>query len=268
MVLGKCLLATLALAPTLGVADISPMHDATLYNSGALGPIPNQTYVSSDLVSPIFQVNRWVEDAVDVSRSFIFLTSYEPGQAYSVLMFNSSDLSLVYSDSTPRNRTNARVQTYRGQNFLTFWEGYFSAAAGHGQGHCLFFDNNYRLVYNISTITTATLADAHECQITDDGTVIITTYIPTPYDLTPVGGPADGLLLDSSFEEIDLGTMHSVFTWRASHHFNITDTFGAYDGASDGWDFFHINSIQKVIASKQCLPRYSDSFSRLGQIIL
>lgn len=247
MMLGLSLLATLALAPALGVADIAPMRDATLYNSGALGVIPNQTYVSSDLVSPIFQVNRWVEGEVDTDREFIFVTAFEPGNGYATMMFNSSDLSLVYSNNTPHNRTNARIQTYKGQNYLVYWQGYFSEAAGHGQGNCLFFDNNYRLVYNISTIATTTMADAHECQMTDDGTVIITTYIPTTYDLTAVGGPVDGLLLDSSFEEINLETMTSVFTWRASHHFNVTDTFGVYDASPEGWDFFHINSIQKVI---------------------
>jgi Arylsulfotransferase (ASST) len=51
---------------------------------------------------------------------------------------------------------------------------------------------------------------------------LITAYERKPWDLSAIGGPRNGTLLDSVFQEIDIATGKEVFTWRASEHFAIT----------------------------------------------
>lgn len=42
----------------------------------------------------------------------------------------------------------------------------------------------------------------HEFQITTDNTALITIYEPIVTDLSSIGGPSEGYLLDSIFQEI------------------------------------------------------------------
>lgn len=142
---------------------------------------------------------------------------------------------------------------FNGEPYFTFWAG--RDHRGHGLGHCLLYDSSYHQVYNISTKMINTLADSHECQLTDDGTALITAYEKIPFDMSnaPGGGPEDGVLLDSIFEEIDIATGELKFLWRASKHFDLNETevfWGGNDyGAPTeevGWDNFHINSLQKT----------------------
>ena len=242
---------TALLLPCLTAADMPLLHDYVGYNSLKYGIVPNQSYVTADFVSPLFQVNVWDKEKVDTTLPYLFLAMNQSKQLWSPMIFDSSDLSLVYADPKWEVAMDTRIQKYNNVSYLTYWAGTFTDAGGHGEGHCFFLDDKYELAFNISTknLPAGVMTDMHECQMTDDGTVIITAYIPTKYDLTAVGGPADGLLLDSAFEEIDMATMESRFVWRASEHFSITDTYIPYLDSPSGWDFFHINSIQKVLKS-------------------
>ena len=49
-------------------------------------------------------------------------------------------------------------------------------------------------------------ADQHDFVITPRGTALFWVYDPVPYDLTPLGGPADGVLHDGVIQEIDIAT--------------------------------------------------------------
>jgi len=88
--------------------------------------------------------------------------------------------------------------------------------------------------------------------MTANDTVLITVYKSVSnYDLTPLGGPSNGTLLDSGFQEIDIATNTSLFTWWASEHFNLSDSYAPYaeylkNPNPRGIDFFHLNSIQKI----------------------
>lgn len=79
----------------------------------------------------------------------------------------------------------------------------------------------------------------------------MTIYYPQPADLTSFGGPEDGWLLDSIFQEVDLETGELIFEWRASHHIPIESTMRSTldtdEGLSpsSGFDYFHMNSIEK-----------------------
>lgn len=54
-----------ALLIRAALADVPLSTDAEAYNAGALGVIPNQTFRSSPIIAPIFQVTTLVRDAID-----------------------------------------------------------------------------------------------------------------------------------------------------------------------------------------------------------
>lgn len=103
----------------------------------------------------------------------------------------------------------------------------------------------------MKTIDQSLEGDIHEFHITPDDTALMTVYYPSPADLTSVGGPQDGWLLDSIFQEIDVESGELIFEWHASHHITVDSTMrtamGSDDGTtpSSGLDYFHINSIDK-----------------------
>lgn len=103
-------------------------------------------------------------------------------------------------------------------------------------------------------LTIALPTDQHEQYLTDRNTLVVTAYNATPYDLTPVGGPENGWLLDSLVYEIDIKTNEVLFKWRSSDHpeaIPLNGTYIPFGGSSgDGtnitqaFDYFHHNAIQ------------------------
>lgn len=228
------------------LADVPWYTDAEAYNAGALGDAPNQTFHSSPIVAPVFLVNSLNTKEID-SAPYLFLDWRFDGAA-SPMMFRADDLSLVYAGQQYPQTKNSRVQKIRGERLLTFWEG--TEETRYGNGRCLAFDKEYNLRYSVTPVglTSGALTDLHECQETDDDTVLISIYEPVPFDLTPVGGPADGMLMDCLFQEIDPRTNKLIFEWRASEHNSLADTASTVEQNTlpAGFDFYHLNSVAKV----------------------
>lgn len=231
------------------------LYDYDGYNNGSYGSTPNRTYVSSDLKSPLWQINTWKPDLVDQTASHILMTFAEVGEMSGPKIFATQDLSLVYSLPAGDGSANLMVQKYKGEDYLTYWAGSRpDGVSGFGMGACYFLNNTYQVAHTITPIGLANgmTTDNHECQMTANDTVLITVYKPIPnYDLTSIGGPSNGTLLDSGFQEIDIATNTSRFTWWASDHFNISNTYVTYsqylkNPNPRGFDFFHLNSVQKV----------------------
>ena len=96
------------------------------------------------------------------------------------------------------------------------------------------------------------MGDEHDFFITPTCTAVFPVYQTVKYDLTHWGiDYAHGYLQDALFQEVDLATNKLLFQWRASDHVDIRDCyFGtSADGAgvdpNTGFDFFHMNSIEK-----------------------
>ena len=223
-----CLLpaASGALLIQATLADVPFSTDAEAYNPGALGTIPNQTFRSSPIIAPIFQVTTLDRDAADPTPYLFLEWSYD--MAASPMIFRSDDLSLVYCGNRYRAVTDVRVQHIGGKPHLTYWEGLkpLGSGIGHGHGYGIVLDETYELRCTISPagIRDGIPTDLHEFQFTDEGTALITVYDPIRYDLTPIGGSEDGILLDSVFQEIDPSTGEEIFTWRASDHWRPEDS--------------------------------------------
>jgi hypothetical protein len=138
--------------------------------------------------------------------------------------------------------TDLAVQQYQGQSVLTFWQG--SIANGTGQGDDVIMNHAYQ---PIATVHAANgyQTDLHEFQITPQGDALVTIYAPVHADLRSVGGPANGTVLDSIIQEINIATGQLVFEWHAYGHVHLGETYAGKPGSAP-YDFFHINSIQQL----------------------
>lgn len=213
------------------------------FNIGGFGDWPKQHYHSSDLTSPRFLVNKWNESATS-NHSHIFMSPTLDGEEKSPMIFSAKDLSLVYADPTWHGGSDTKLQFYNGKPHLTFWSGI--DFQGHGSGGGVMLNSSYDKVYNISVNSLAGGADGHEFQLTKDGGAMMNNYHTTIADCRPVGGPNGGKVLTGSFQEVDIETGWVRHTWNALDHFGLNESFTAYVDEEWGWDWFHMNSLQKT----------------------
>ncbi|RFU75764.1 arylsulfotransferase [Trichoderma arundinaceum] len=243
--------ATALLLARSAMADVPLVTNATEFSTLAdsANGFPSQTFRSSDIVAPVFLVNRWEQDQVDPA-SFIFLGTVYGENKAGPMIFDAHDMSLVYADQKYENAYTSNIYFINGTRYFAFWEG--GHTRGHANGNCLFFDESYNLQYNVTAQgLNDARADMHELSVTPSGTVIFSTYFNIPFDCRSVGGPEDALLMDSGFQEIDPVTNELIFDWHASKFFDINNSYAVYNsdygvGPDSGFDFFHINSVEKT----------------------
>ncbi|MEO3768262.1 arylsulfotransferase family protein [Streptomyces sp. B5E4] len=136
-----------------------------------------------------------------------------------------------------------QVQEYRGEKVLTWWEGE-SSPTGTGSGTGYIADENYDVIATVTTPDAGERTDFHEFRLTPDGTALILSYRDEPYDLTPVGGPKDGHVLDYVVQEIDIATGEKVMDWHSLDHIPITDSDRRADpGATTPFPYMHLNAV-------------------------
>jgi hypothetical protein len=155
----------------------------------------------------------------------------------------------VWFDPVPAQATDFRVQRYRGEPVLTWWEGPVAAPVrGSGVGHGVIMDASYRRIARIDSGFGRDTADLHEFLLTPRGTALLTVYRIVPRDLSSVGGPKKGRAVDSIVQEIDVATGRVLFTWHSLGHVALAESYtpaptGKGKDGDDPYDYFHLNSI-------------------------
>lgn len=140
--------------------------------------------------------------------------------------------------------TDFRVQRYRGRPVLTWWQG--RSNFGIGRGDYVIMNSSYRRIATVRA-GNGLAGDEHEFLISPRGTALITAYRPVPGDLSSVGGPTRGLILDSVLQEIDIKSGRVVFEWHSVGHVPLGDSYWKLrkmKGKYPPYDYFHINSIE------------------------
>ncbi len=148
-----------------------------------------------------------------------------------------------YAPAPPKHwLTNFRVQRYRGQPVLTWWEGV--VAGGYGEGEGVIADTSYREITRVRAVHGHRM-DLHELQLTDAGTALFTCHPRiVDVDLSPIGGPSSSRTLESIFQEVDIATGRLLLEWRSLDHVPVSDSLRQ---PSATFDYFHINSIDVMI---------------------
>ena len=135
--------------------------------------------------------------------------------------------------------TNFRPWMYRGKPVIAWWEGRV-ISTGFGQGEAILLDSSYQEVARVRAAN-GRLMDMHEFHLTPEGTALFTCYPEAvPADLTSVGGPANGHVFESVFQEVDVRTGRLLLEWRSLDHVPIT---ASYHPHREPFDYLHVNSI-------------------------
>ncbi|MGK2320024.1 arylsulfotransferase family protein [Gordonia rhizosphera] len=154
---------------------------------------------------------------------------------------------IVYRYTPPRGQSvaNFRTQIYQGRKVLTWWQG--TGAAGHGAGVDYIADINGHVIKTV-TPGDGLHSDVHEFRLTPDGRALITSYVPVKADLTSVGGPRDGVMLDCVAAVVDVATNRVLTHWSALEHIPVAASSSRPNGLGDivrgsEYDPYHMNSI-------------------------
>ena len=174
-------------------------------------------------------------------EGYLFLAPTRHGRAPAGPLIVDSHGEPVWFRPLPASRwaSNFRVQVYRGEPVLTWWEGVVHPP-GYGRGEGVILDGSYRELARVRAAH-GRHVDLHEVLLTPAGTALITCYPQAVHaDLSAVGGPRDGQVLDSVIQEIDVRTGRLLFEWRGLDHVPVSESYLAPGGA---YDYLHANSI-------------------------
>ncbi|KAF2721702.1 hypothetical protein K431DRAFT_346129 [Polychaeton citri CBS 116435] len=232
-----------------------PLYNATV-DSGTYGYYPTNSFATFELREPRTNFLRWSPGCDDGSLYFITPRGYSEEEPGPMILDGSGNLIWVehFKNTFGGQAYNFMVQSYQGQDYLTFWLG-DDTVKGHGTGHYYMqLNSSYDLVHKVAAAGGLS-ADLHEFLITPEGTVLMTIYQIIQRDVTPLGRVFESVMeheanyiWDGVFQEIALETGELIFEWRASDHVDITDTYRPVgDGGTraDPFDWFHINSVEK-----------------------
>jgi hypothetical protein len=137
--------------------------------------------------------------------------------------------------------TGFRVQRYRGQPVLTWWQG--RTRYGHGRGEYVILDRHYREIARVRA-GHGYMGDHHELQLTPRGTAYMSVYAPRRMDLRAVGGRRDGTIFESIVQEVDVASGRVVWEWHSADHLPVTEGLTP-PKASKPHDYFHVNAVDE-----------------------
>ncbi|KAL9594819.1 MAG: hypothetical protein Q9219_006810 [cf. Caloplaca sp. 3 TL-2023] len=233
---------------------------------------PYRTFATDpDFHAPVLEIsrNRSATDGLFVFAPLPFVPVY-PDRFIGGLIMDQLGNPVWH---TPNEGVGQlQVQQLNGQNVLTFFTGGLGGNSidAHGFGAITILDNTYRQIGAV-TLNNGTFlsgdslqnapqpsyVDIHESLITPQGTMLVTAYNSTPFDLSAVGGPRDGWILDSQIYEIDIKTNRTLFRWSSIEHVDELPLNGSHQLNPDGsiingnnathpWDYFLTNSINPI----------------------
>ena len=177
----------------------------------------------------------------------IFLAPYAgPGQ-YGPMILDGEG-HLIWFKPVPKGARAAdlRVQQDEGKPVLTWWQDPL-LADGQSDAGIVIADSSYRDI-QIVRAGNGYQPDLHAFEITPRGTALFTVYDAIRCNLSAYGGPAEGAVADTLFQEIDLRTGLVRYEWHALDHVALTDSYEPIGGGGtdvDPWDYFHINAVSE-----------------------
>jgi hypothetical protein len=134
---------------------------------------------------------------------------------------------------------NMQVQTYRGRPVITWYESTGGELYG---GTCVLYDAGYHEVKRVHGGHGYAI-DVHEFLITSRDTALVAIANDVTYDLTPVGGSADAIVVEGIVQELDIETGKVLFEWRSLDHVSPEESFRTAVTDAGNVDYFHLNSI-------------------------
>ena len=214
---------------------VSPAAIEAMRSPAAGGTGPTQHFRSEPGLRPPALT---VSADPDHASGDIFVTPSNSPQVGPMIL--NAQGQLVWSDPIAATEaTNLEVQHYGGQPVLTWWQGSVPEP-----GEDVIMNSSYKTVAVVHA-GDGYQAELHEFQITPQGTAYITCFAPAYTNLTSVGGPSVGGVIDGLIQEVDIKTGKVLWEWHALGHVPVDYSYTRYSKSSF-YDFFHLNSIQQL----------------------
>ena len=178
------------------------------------------------------------------ARGDIFLApQYGPVQDGPMILGPDGGVVWFKPLSGSESAADFRVQSYRGEPVLTWWQGHVTA--GGGVGEDVIYNTAYQQIAVLHAANGLS-ADLHEFEITPQGTALITAYYPVFWDASSVHGSPRQIVLDSVVQEIDIPTGLVLFQWDSLDHVPLNDSYGKLPmrGSGHPYGYFHVNSVE------------------------
>jgi Arylsulfotransferase (ASST) len=156
----------------------------------------------------------------------------------------SPDGNVVWFHPIPASLTSGdfRVQSYRGQPVLTWWQG--TGFGGLSSGTDYIYNDHYQQIATVNA-GDGLSADGHEFLITPWNTALILSYTTATANLTSIGGPANQTVINGVVQEIDIATGQVLFQWNSEDHVPFSQSEQPLPAsAGTPWDWFHINAVK------------------------
>jgi hypothetical protein len=136
-----------------------------------------------------------------------------------------------------------RVQSYRGRPVLTWAQQKHFGLLAQGTSVDYILDDTYHVVATVRA-GDGLNADAHEFLLTPRGTALITIYDVVSRDLSSVGGPQRGRVIEGSVQEVDVATGKVVFAWHSLDDVELGESYVPLPKSkTTPWDYVHINAV-------------------------
>ncbi len=164
-----------------------------------------------------------------------------PGQDGPMIVDNQGHVVWFRPAPGRTTATGFRVQRYRGEPVLTWWQG--RTMLGHGQGEYVILDRHYREVARVRA-GHGLHGDHHEFQLTPRGTAYMSIYHARKADLSAVGGLRDGTIFESIVQEVDVASGRVVWEWHSADHFSPSEGMTG-PKPTKPHDYFHINAVDE-----------------------
>lgn len=194
------------------------------------GPVKASFYSRPDLQPPLVETTQ----VGAAAPGYVFVTPSGP-------LIVDDGGSPIWCHPVPKAATNLQVQQYQGQPVLTWWEGDIAHYGVGLRGRSVIMDTSYRQVATVQP-GNGVPSDLHEFTLTDQGTALLTGYKKMRTDLSSVGGPKHGTLLDAVVQEVDVATGNVLLDWRSSDHIPLDESYSKYPSKYI-YDPVHVNSI-------------------------
>ncbi len=202
----------------------------------------------------------------------IFLAPYAgPGQYGPMILDGTGKLLWFKPIPLGERAADVRVQEYDGQTVLTWWQDPL-VSGGQRDAGVVIANSSYQDIA-IVRAGNGYQPDLHAFEITPQGTALFTVYDAIRCNLSAYGGPADGAVADTLFQEIDLKTGLVRYEWHALDHVALANSYqpvGSGGTPVSPWDYFHINAVSEhgedlLVDSRNTWAAY-DVDAHTGQI--
>ena len=182
---------------------------------------------------------------VIVTTNFYNL-SHPPITGQSGPLILDSHMQPLWYKPIPTNAVaaNLEVQTYEGKPALSWWQGNITPTGEINSGEDVVVDDHYRTIATLHA-TGGWVLTLHEMIIRGHD-IWVTVNRNVQANLSDYGGVNHGVLVQSAVQEYDLRTGKLLYTWSATGHVPLADSYTQPPPNGFGWDAYHINSISLV----------------------